>query len=89
LQKAREGNVSREWCIFHAVPLIAKRPTTLLHKLAYGQRVVEVIFNQGELEAMLGEHKLAIRAVFDSIAYDVDAVLGEPRWTLTYLCQKT
>ena len=86
---AESVRVSREWCIFHTVPLIAKRPTTLLHKLAYGQRVVEVIFNQGELEALLGEHKLAIRAVFDSIPYDVDAVLGEPSWTLTYLCQKT
>jgi len=47
------------------------------------------IWGQGELEALLGEHKLAIRAVFDSIPYDVDAVLGEPSWTSTYLCQKT
>ena len=86
---AESVRVSREWCIFHTVPLIAKRATTLLHKLAYGQRVVEVIFNQAELEAMLGEHKLAIRAVFDSIPYDVDEILGEPSWTLTYLCQKT
>ena len=85
---AESVRVSREWCIFHTVPVIAKRATTLLQKSAYGQRVVEVIFNQSELETILGEHKLAIRAVFDSIPYDVDAVLGEPSWTLTYLCQK-
>jgi hypothetical protein len=50
---------------------------------------VAVIFNQSELEEMLGEHRLAIRAVFEIIPNDVDAVLGEPRWMLTYLCQKT
>jgi hypothetical protein len=47
------------------------------------------IFNRSELEEMLGEHRLTIRAVFDSIPNDVDAVLGEPSWTLTYLCQRT
>lgn len=79
---------SRAWCIFHTVPVIAKRETTLLHKQAYGQRVVEIIFNQQELEAMLKQNGLAIEQVFESIPYDVSAVVGEPSWTLTYLCRK-
>ncbi|MDX6559896.1 MAG: hypothetical protein QOF72_2945 [Blastocatellia bacterium] len=79
---------SREWCIFHTVPLIANRTTTVMHKLAYGQRVVEIIFNQAELESMFHENKLATVKVFQSIPYDVSAVLGEPSWTSTYLCRK-
>jgi ubiquinone/menaquinone biosynthesis C-methylase UbiE len=85
---AESVRVSREWCIFHTVPLVARRKTTLTHKLAYGQRVVEIIFNQAELESILRENKLTIHEVFESIPYDVSAVLGEPSWTLTYLCRK-
>ena len=86
---AESVRVSRKWCIFHTVPLVLNRTTTLLRKLAYGQRVVEVIFNQADLETMLAEQKLVVRAIFESIPYDVSAVLGEPSWTSTYLCQKT
>ncbi len=85
---AESARASRAWCIFHTVPLVANRSTTLLHKLAYGQRVVEVIFNQTEFEAMLGEQGLLIRARFESFPYDVSSVLGEPSWTSTYVCQK-
>ena len=79
---------SRQWCIFHTVPLIKNRATTLLHKLAYGQRVVEVIFNQSELELIFREHGLVTEHVFESIPYDLSSILGEPSWTATYLCRK-
>jgi len=79
---------SREWCIFHTVPLIKSRATTLMHKLAYGQRVVEVIFNQSELESIFRENGLVTEHLFESLPYDVSSVLGEPSWTATYLCRK-
>ena len=79
---------SREWCIFHTVPLVARRETTLMHKLAYGQRVVEVVFNQTEFESMLSESGLVIHRTFESIPYDVSEILNEPSWTVTYLCRK-
>jgi SAM-dependent methyltransferase len=80
--------VSREWCIFHTVPLVARRTTSLLRKQAYGEPVIEVIFNQSELEALFVAYGLGIQGVFESIPYDVSAILGEPTWTQTYLCRK-
>lgn len=85
---AESARVSRKWLIFHTVPVMAKRSTTLLRKLAYGEPVYEVIFNQSELEAFFCTQKLDIEAKWDSISYDVSAVVGEKTWTLTYLCQK-
>jgi len=85
---AETVRVAREWCIFHTVPVMARRSTTLLRKHAYGQPVVEIIFNQGELEAEFGAHRLEIRSIFESLAYDVSHLVGEKTWTLTYLCRK-
>jgi ubiquinone/menaquinone biosynthesis C-methylase UbiE len=85
---AETVRVAREWCIFHTVPVMAQRETTLLRKDAYGQPVVEVIFNQKELEAEFAAYGLEIRSVFESFPYDVSAVVGEKTWALTYLCRK-
>lgn len=85
---AESTRVSRAYCIFHTVPVMAQRPTTLLTKKAYGQPVVEVIFNQSELETLLAEQGLDIVQRFQSIPYDVSAVVKEQTWTLTYLCRK-
>src|SRR5690606_6001917 len=38
--------VARGWCIFHTVPVLERRGTTLLRKRAYGEPVVEVVFNR-------------------------------------------
>jgi len=85
---AESVRASREWCIFHTVPVMGQRKTQLLRKQAYGEPVVEVIFNKGELEALFVAHGLEIEATFESIPYDVSSVLGETTWTLTYLCRK-
>jgi len=50
---AESVRVTRKWCIFHTVPVMLYRSTTLLQKRAYGEPVVEIIFNQAELEALL------------------------------------
>lgn len=57
-------------------------------KQAFGGEVVEVVFNRDEIEEIFAEDGLVIQAVFESIPYDVSAVLDEPTWTLTYLCRK-
>lgn len=85
---AESVRVARQWCIFHTVPVIAQRSTTLLRKKAYGKPVIEVIFNQSELEAEFGTNGLEIHSVFESLPYDVSTVIGEPSRTLTYVCQK-
>jgi len=85
---AESVRVADQWCIFHTVPVIAQRSTMLLRKKAYGKPVVEVIFNQSELEAEFEANGLQIRAVFESLPYDVSRVIGERSWTLTYVCQK-
>jgi SAM-dependent methyltransferase len=81
--------VSRRWCIFHTVPVMAGRPTTFLTKEAYGKEVVEVIFNRDELQEIFAAHRLVTEAIFESIPYDVSAVVGEHTWTSTYLCRKS
>jgi ubiquinone/menaquinone biosynthesis C-methylase UbiE len=86
---AESMRVSRAYCIFHTVPVMAQRTTTLLTKKAYGQPVVEVIFNQSELETLLAGQGLYIVQRFQSIPYDVSAVVEEQTWTLTYLCRKS
>jgi len=86
---AESVRVTRRWCIFHTVPVLTTRPTTFLTKQAYGQEVIEVIFNRFELERIFSSHGLVIQATFDSIAYNLSAILDEETSTLTYLCGKT
>ena len=85
---AESIRVAGQWCIFHTVPVMAERTTTLLRKNAYGQAVAEVIFNKYELEALFTGQGLVIQKVLTSIPYDVSAIVGEKTWTLTYLCRK-
>jgi SAM-dependent methyltransferase len=84
---AESRRVARRWCIFHTVPVLARRGTTLLRKKAYGRPTVEVIFNEGELRDLFSEHGLTVRDAAPSIPYDLEAVLGERTVTKTYLCE--
>lgn len=79
--------VARHWCIFHTVPVLHRRETTVLRKRAYGESTVEVIFNEGELYHLLEQCTLAVRHVLGNIPYDLKAVLGEPTATKTYVCE--
>ncbi len=85
IQESRR--VARGWCIFHTVPVLQLRETALLYKRAYGQPVVEVILNEGELLRLIEQAGLALRHVLDSIPYNLDAVLGERTATRTYVCE--
>ena len=89
-QAIRESvRVCSRWCIFHTIPVLEKRATTLLQKDAYGAPVIEVIFNRAELESLLTAEGLIIKNIYKSIEYDVCAIVGEPTRTLTFLCEKT
>lgn len=78
--------VARHWCIFHTVPVLQRRGTTVLRKKAYGRPVIELIFNEEELRGLLAAHHLVVRHVLESIPYNLAHVLGEPTVTRTYVC---
>lgn len=86
---AESRRVTRRWCIFHTVPILQRRATTVLSKHAYGFPVVEIIFNEGELKQILEQAGLTVRCAFESIAYNLESLLGEPTTTRTYLCEAT
>lgn len=88
-QKAIEESrrVSRRWCIFHTVPLLQTRETTVLRKDAYGQPTLEIIFNNAELHAIFTANSLRVCAAIDSLPYDLQSVLGEPTVTKTFVCE--
>lgn len=85
---AETARVARRWCIFHTVPILGERPTTILQKRAYGVKTVEIIFNRRELEQRIESAGLSIRERFDSIDYDLEPVLGERTSMVTYLCER-
>jgi ubiquinone/menaquinone biosynthesis C-methylase UbiE len=78
---------SRSWCIFHTVPVLQRRPTTMLQKTAYGGGpVLELIFNEPELIAIFNQNGLKIESSVESIPYDLENILGEKTLTKTFLC---
>ena len=85
IQESRR--VAQKWCIFHTVPVLERRETTVLRKKAYGQPAIEVVLNEGKLYDLLERNELVVRHVMDSLPYNLATVLGEPTVTKTYLCE--
>ncbi|MBI3601166.1 MAG: class I SAM-dependent methyltransferase [Nitrospinae bacterium] len=79
--------VARKWCIFHTVPIMRKRPTTKLRKYAYGESVIEVIYNEDELLNLMSQNGLSAQYKLDSIPYDLSDILGEHTLNRTYVCK--
>lgn len=79
--------VSRRFCVFHTLPLLLQRQTTFLRKNAYGHPVTEVILNHDEFLACLHDAGLIVRRIWESIPYDLEALLGEPTVSRTFLCE--
>ncbi len=84
---SESARIAKSFCIFHTVPLLQNRPTTMLQKSAYGSPVVEIIFNEQELRALFEANHLQIRSVKESIPYNLEWVLNEKTVTKTYLCE--
>jgi SAM-dependent methyltransferase len=87
-QALRESRrVTRKWCVFHTVPIVMRRSTTVLKKLAYGSPVVEIVFNPDEFQMLLEREGLVTRKVLNSIPHEyLDGLLGEAVTTRTYVC---
>lgn len=80
--------VARQWCIFHTIPTVKKRPTTVLKKFAYGSPVVEVVLNGEEFLQLIEANGLVMRQAFDNIPHDyLSVLLEEPVSVQTYLCE--
>ena len=84
---AESRRVARRWCIFHTVPVLQRRETTVLRKRAYGRTTLEIIFNEEQLRNLLEQRGLAVRHVLDSVPYNLEAVLNERTVTRTYVCE--
>lgn len=81
------ARVAAKWCIFHTVPVTQGRETAVLEKRAYGELVVEIIFNESELTRLFTNANLSVENVFQSLDYNLEHVLGEPTKTKTYVCR--
>lgn len=80
--------VARHWCIFHTIPVLKARETTVLQKRAYGVPVVEIVFNEAHLLRMFESATLRCVKKFESIPHRyLDAVVGESVSARTYLCE--
>jgi len=86
IQESRR--VARRWCIFHTVPVVTNRPTTILKKFAYGSAVVEIVFNADEFPSLLSNNGLRLREVLNSLPHEyLNEVLREPITARTYVCE--
>ena len=86
IQESRR--VARRWCIFHTVPVVTKRPTTILKKFAYGSAVVEIVFNESEFPSLLSNSGFRVCGVLNSLPHEyLDGVLGEPITARTYVSE--
>jgi SAM-dependent methyltransferase len=79
--------VARDWCVFHTVTVRQRGETVLLSKRAYGEPVVEVVLNEEELRGLFVASGLRVVGELPSIAYNLEAVVGEPTETKTYVCR--
>jgi SAM-dependent methyltransferase len=83
---AESRRVARRACIFHSVPVFPNRATAHLAKYAYGARVIETVFNRGELLECFAVNGLALSGSWTGLPYDVHAVAGAHSHAETFLC---
>jgi len=84
---AESRRVARSWCIFHTVPIVQNRPTTILRKRAYGEPCIELVFNETEICHIIENYLMKIIFVFESVDYNLMSVLCETTTTKTYVCK--
>lgn len=79
--------VARKFVVFHTVTVHSQRETTVFKKRAYGEWVIEVVFNENHLLDVFKEAGLVVRRVSNSIPYDLAHLTGHHSCTKTYLCE--
>jgi SAM-dependent methyltransferase len=85
---AETVRISSRWCVFHSVPVLENRNTTMLQKRAYGAELFEVVFNRSELERAFSSAGIIVEAVLNSVPYDITRQVGETAEELTYVCSR-
>jgi len=83
------ARVCRSHAIFHCVPTFVDHQTTYFSKFAYGEPVIEVVFNETDLRAMFAQSGLNVVRIWSSVNYDVFDVVGSHSRMITYLCTKS
>ena len=86
IQESRR--VTKKWCVFHTIPVLKRRSTTVLRKEAYGVAVVEIAFNEAEFLDLVSRSGFRQRQVFQNIRHPyLDRIVGETVVARTYLCE--
>ena len=85
---AESVRVARKACIFHSVPVFPDHPTAYIHKYAYGSPVTEMVFSRDALQQAFKQAGLSVVYSWQSIPYDVSAVVQAPSYSETFLCLK-
>ena len=83
---AESARVARHACIFHTVPVFPNHSTVYIRKYAYGSPVVEMVFSRDELLQCFERNGLSVVRSWDSIPYDVSALVNASSHTETFLC---
>lgn len=81
------ARVARKFVIFSRTPTITIAETTFVTKHAYGQEMLEVIFNETELINLFFENRLAVVSTKVLSSFWVHGI-KEPVFVKSYLCQK-
>jgi SAM-dependent methyltransferase len=84
---AEARRVSCGWVILHTMPVMQRRETTLMTKLAYGKPTAEVTFNESSLLQLVTDNGLELRHTLPNVEYDLESELGEKTVVKTYLCE--
>ena len=83
---AESARVARRACIFHSVPVFPIHPTVYIHKYAYGSPVVEMVFSRAGLLACFERNGLSVIRSWNTIPYDVSALVRAPSHSEMFLC---
>lgn len=80
------ARVARSHVLFHRTPILHQRPTTFFTKKAYGNKVLEIHFNEHELVTLFTNSGLR---VIDIRTLNAAWRKGDAYATKSYLCEKT
>jgi ubiquinone/menaquinone biosynthesis C-methylase UbiE len=84
---AEYARVARSGVVLHGITL-TDRPTVTFAKYAYGQPSRELAFNTDELRTACEDHGLHLRSVLGGLDYDLEAYLGIPTTSVTWVLDR-
>lgn len=81
------ARIAKGFVIFHRTPVVIANKTLFTTKIGYGQKMVEIIFNEADLINIFKNNNLKL---IDSIIISESTIgiINEKIYVKTYLCQK-